>query len=84
MLGGGYSTSCTKIRVYLDMLPKVDSDEDSCLNQLRNTASSRSYCQERHNKKGQQLLDRIGDVSMLSRGQDLNAACRGQSMEKAC
>ncbi|CAE7801274.1 NUDT3 [Symbiodinium necroappetens] len=43
-----------KIRVYLDMLPKVDSDE------------------ERHNKKGQQLLDRIGDVSMLSRAQDLN------------
>lgn len=43
-----------KIRVYLDMLPKVDSDE------------------ERHNKKGQQLLDRIGDVSMLSWAQDLN------------
>lgn len=28
--------------------------------------------EERHNKKGQQLLDRIGDVSMLSRAQDLN------------
>ena len=30
--------------------------------------------QERQSKKGQQLLDRIGDVSMLERAQDLNAA----------
>mmetsp|Transcript_55801 Transcript_55801/g.104676 ORF Transcript_55801/g.104676 Transcript_55801/m.104676 type:complete len:427 (-) Transcript_55801:175-1455(-) len=43
-----------KIRIYLEMLPKVDSDE------------------ERQSKKGQQLLDRIGDVSMLTRAQDLN------------
>ncbi|CAE7247748.1 NUDT3 [Symbiodinium natans] len=43
-----------QIRTYLEMLPKVDSDE------------------ERHNKKSQQLLDRIGDISMLDRAQDLN------------
>ncbi|CAJ1423903.1 unnamed protein product [Effrenium voratum] len=42
-----------KIRNYLDMLPKIDSDE------------------ERHNKKGQQLLDRIGDVALLQQPQDL-------------
>ncbi|CAE7409344.1 crop [Symbiodinium natans] len=28
--------------------------------------------EERHNKKSQQLLDRIGDISMLDRAQDLN------------
>lgn len=42
-----------KTRIYWEMLPKIDSDE------------------ERHNKKGQQLLDRIGDVSMLRKAQDL-------------
>jgi len=42
-----------KIRIYIEMLPKIDSDE------------------ERHNKKGQQLLDRIGDVNKLRRAQDL-------------
>eukprot|EP00434_Breviolum_minutum_P019861 symbB.v1.2.017525.t1/scaffold1370.1/size122994/16 len=42
-----------KIRVYLEMLPKIDSDE------------------ERHNKKGEQLLDRIGDVNKLRRAEDL-------------
>ena len=42
-----------EIRVYLEKLPRVDSDE------------------ERHNKKGQQLLDRIGDVNRLRRAQDL-------------
>lgn len=31
--------------------------------------------QERHNKKGQQLLDRIGDVNKLRRAQDLGATC---------
>jgi len=42
-----------KIRIYIEMLPKIDSDE------------------ERHNKKGQQLLDRIGDVNKLRRAEDL-------------
>eukprot|EP00441_Pelagodinium_beii_P046542 CAMPEP_0197622254 /NCGR_PEP_ID=MMETSP1338-20131121/2619_1 /TAXON_ID=43686 ORGANISM="Pelagodinium beii, Strain RCC1491" /NCGR_SAMPLE_ID=MMETSP1338 /ASSEMBLY_ACC=CAM_ASM_000754 /LENGTH=435 /DNA_ID=CAMNT_0043191953 /DNA_START=102 /DNA_END=1409 /DNA_ORIENTATION=- len=43
-----------KIRTYLELIPKVDSDE------------------ERQSKKGEQLLDQIGDLDALARPAELN------------